>query len=563
LKAIEKTPTGIKGFDEILFGGLPEGWTVLLSGSSGTGKTIFSVEYLYRGITEFNEPGVFVACEESSDKIKRAVAGFGWDLEALEKEGKLVFIDVANRWITDIGDTSTAYGLGTVIKEVENAVKKIGAKRVVVDPTSTLLLQFDLAVAVRGGLNKISKSLEALGCTSILTTEKPESLGMTTWKNVEDFVLDGIIVLYSRAEDGKRIREVEVEKMRGESFLTGRHPFRITNEGVGVFSMPKYEPSAASEERVSIGSESIDKMIGGGVFRGDCTLVAGPTGTGKTLLGVQFIKNGVENNEKGLIISFEESPGVLIRNAENIGFNLEKAEKDGLVKIIHPSTIDLIPEEFLSMVKEELNGADRVVIDSATSYSSAFKDPASYKDNLVTMLQLFKSRGITPIITSEMPELFGAFKITNSGTSFIVDNIIILKYVEVASEIRKAISVLKMRGSQHEKGIIEFHITSDGITIEEKFEALEGLLAGSARRIGKTTAEKLKDEFTRTLGPVGLDVFERFKESPKDIEGYIDSLVKDKIITKSEGKKFKERINVILKINQKAQGKENLNTLKN
>ena len=489
-KAIEKTPTGIKGFDEILFGGLPEGWTVLLSGSSGTGKTIFSVEYLYRGITEFNEPGVFVACEESSDKIKRAVAGFGWDLEALEKEGKLIFIDAAARWITDIGDVSTEYGLGYLLNEIEDAIKSIGAKRVVVDPTSTLLLQFQKAVAVRRGLYKIAGVLESRGCTSIVTVEKPEALGMTTWRDVEDFVLDGVIILYSRAENGKRIREVEVTKMRGEYFLEGRHPFKATSEGLRAFPVPKHEPYAIpGRERVSLGSKTVDGLINGGVLKGDTTLVAGSTGTGKTLLCMQFIKNGVENNEKGLIISFEEYPSVLRRNARNIGFDLEKAEKDGLVRIVHSSTIDMIPGEFLLQVRDELDEfkASRVVIDSISSYYSVFSGHTAFKDNAITLLGLFKSRGITSILTSEMPELFGSFKITNTGTSFIVDNIITLRYAELDAELAKAISVIKMRGSDHEKGIMRFEITGKGIEVGEKFEG-EGIMSGMPKK-SKIAAE--------------------------------------------------------------------------
>ena len=233
---IQKTQTGISGFDDILFGGLPRGWTALLSGSSGTGKTIFAMQYLYNGITKFNENAVFVACEESSEKIKKAIESFGWNLKALEDEGKLIFIDAAEKWITDIGDVSSEFGLGTLLNEIEEAVKKTGAKRVVIDPSSTLLLQFERSVAVRRALHKIAGRLENLDCTSIITVERPEALKMTAWKNVEDFVLDGVIILSTREVNGKRLRELEIMKMRGENFISGKHPMIIANNGISVLS---------------------------------------------------------------------------------------------------------------------------------------------------------------------------------------------------------------------------------------------------------------------------------------------------------------------------------------
>ena len=235
--ATQKTQTGISGFDDIVFGGLPTGWTVLLSGSSGAGKTILALQYLYNGVTKFNENAVFVACEESPGKIKKAVEGFGWNLNALEEEGKLIFIDATDKWITDIGDASTEFGLGSLLNEIEDAVKKTGAKRVVIDPASTLLLQFERSIAVRRALHKIAGMLENLECTSMITVERPEALGVTAWKNVEDFVLDGVIIVSTRESAGKRIRNLEIMKMRSTYFLSGKHPMKIANNGVCVFPM--------------------------------------------------------------------------------------------------------------------------------------------------------------------------------------------------------------------------------------------------------------------------------------------------------------------------------------
>jgi circadian clock protein KaiC len=234
MKQIQKVPTGIEGFDGLLSGGIPKGLTILVSGNSGTGKTIFSIQYLYEGITQFKENAVFVACEESSEKIKSLLVGFGWDLEKLEKEGKLIFIDAGKRWITDIADESTEFGLGSLLNEIEAAVRKINAKRVVIDPSTSVLMPFKEGIAVRRALRKISAKLESLDCTSIITAERPEMEGVTTRFNIENFVLDGVIVLRNVVVGNKLNRILTIEKMRGVKQDANVHKFDITNTGIIV-----------------------------------------------------------------------------------------------------------------------------------------------------------------------------------------------------------------------------------------------------------------------------------------------------------------------------------------
>jgi len=491
---IEKVKTGISGFDDVLLGGLPATWTVLLSGSSGTGKTIFGLQYLYSGITKYNENAVFVACEEPPDKIKKSVEGFGWNLQKLEDDGKLIFINTSDKLITDTGDAYAGFSLGKILDDIEEAVKKIGAKRIVIDPLSALLLQFEISVAVRRALRRIVERCGDLGCTTIITVERPEAIGITAWKNVEDFVLDGVVILSTKKERGGRIRQAEVMKMRGGRFLSGKHPFRIKDDGIHIYPMPKCEMyEITSSKRISSGVKGLDEMMCGGIPSCDCTLVAGSTGCGKTTLGMEFIKEGVEKGENCLFIGFEESAPVLRRNAKGVGFDVEKAENKGKVTIINESNFYFIPEEFLLKVKRlvEEKQVKRVVIDSVTSYYPAFENAVEYRDHLVAMIDLFKTNNITSILISEMSDLFGTFRITNSGTSFIVDNIIILRYVEFGSEMHKAISVLKMRGSNHEKGIRRMTINDRGIAIRDKFKDMEGLLSG----IPSSVAHKIEEFF--------------------------------------------------------------------
>lgn len=296
---------------------------------------------------------MFVACEEPNEKIKKAAESFGWDLKKLEDEDKLVFIDATKRWITDIGDATTEFRLGTLLREIGEAATKIGAKRVVIDPCSTLLMQFEKSVAVRRAIHSIVERLENLGCTSIITVERPEVLGMTIWKNVEDFVLDGVIILTAKEKEGKRLREIEVCKMRGDKFISGRYSMRIGSDGICVFPMPVHESfRGIKKERVSTGVKGLDAMMGGGILSSDCTLIAGSMGMGKTLMSMEFIHEGVKNGENCLIVCFEESLPVLRRNASGIGFDIEKAEKGGKVIVLHESMLDFIPEEFLLKIEK-------------------------------------------------------------------------------------------------------------------------------------------------------------------------------------------------------------------
>ncbi|HIE31551.1 MAG TPA: hypothetical protein EYP67_04100, partial [Methanosarcinales archaeon] len=286
-------------------------------------------------------------------------------------------------------------------------------------------------------------------------------------------LVDGIIYLSS--DDGRRY--VSALKMRGQNISTKRHSFRFTDAGIKVF--PRMKPdaiTAVSNRRISLGVGSIDRMMGGGVFEGDSTLVAGGPGTGKTLLGLQFIHEGAAHGKKGLIISFEEFSPEILRNARHFGFDFESM--DDMVRIIHVCRTDMIPDEQMLLIKNELKDIKRVVVDGFSSCISVHSGSTEFKNWLLTLISLFKSEGVTSLITSEIRSLLGPFEITDPEISFVVDNIILMKHVEVASEMKKAIYVMKMKGSQHDREIRQFTITGKGIEVEAKFKRREGLLSG-------------------------------------------------------------------------------------
>jgi circadian clock protein KaiC len=272
--------------------------------------------------------------------------------------------------------------------------------------------------------------------------------------------------------------------MRGMNYSRGDHPFRISTDGLRIFPRiktpdvpPRYK---VSKERVSTGISDIDKMFKGGIPKGTVTLVAGGAGTGKTLLGLQFIIGGIQRGEPGVIISFQESPSQLYEIARGFGWELEEEEKKGKLKLLYTSPVELSVDEHAAYIKDAVDRikAERVLIDSLMDLEIATPNKVRYKDYVYSLANFFRSKGITSLMTNEIPELFGPVKLTSHGISFISDNVILLRYVELESHVARAINLLKARGIDHEKEIKEFEITSEGIKVLSTFGEYGGVLSG-------------------------------------------------------------------------------------
>jgi circadian clock protein KaiC len=256
--------------------------------------------------------------------------------------------------------------------------------------------------------------------------------------------------------------------MRGCEHSSHKHPMRITSKGMTVFPRLRMDSSdiILGDEKISIGVKSINKMMGGGVYKGDATLVIGGTGTGKTLLGLHFIKEGIDKGERGLIISLDEFPSALRRNANSFGFDLVPLEEKGLLKIISPSTPDFIPEELISQAEEEWDKVERVFVDSLSRYISSFPDLLEFRDHLLALLSMFKRKGITSLFTLQTGN---EIEFQSSGPFFLMDNIISLKYLESGTSVSRAISILKTRGSSHTEETMKLMITRRKMDVK-KFE---------------------------------------------------------------------------------------------
>ena len=325
-----KAPTGIQGLDEITGGGFPRGRPTLVCGSAGAGKTLLSAEFLVRGAMEYDEPGVFMAFEETAAELAQNVRSLGFDLEELEKRKKLAvdFVRIERSEIDETGD----YDLEGLFIRLGAAIDSIGAKRVVLDTIENLFAGLQNQGILRAELRRLFRWLKDRGLSAVITAERGE--GALTRHGLEEYVSDCVILLDHRVTDQISTRRLRIVKYRGTSHGTNEYPFLIDEDGFSVLPVTSLGlEHQVSEERISSGVPRLDTMLGGqGFYRGTTILASGTAGTGKTSLAAHFVDAACERGERCLYFSFEESPAQLIRNMRSIGLNLEKWSKKGLVQ---------------------------------------------------------------------------------------------------------------------------------------------------------------------------------------------------------------------------------------
>jgi circadian clock protein KaiC len=494
---IEKLQTGIPGFDHITHGGLPEGRVTLVSGTSGSAKTVFACQFLAEGIIQAGQKGVFVTFEESPDDIRRNVMGFGWDIRRWEQEGNWTFVD-ASRYPGEEAVVTGDYDLGALLARIENAVRANGAKRLVMDSLGAILTQLSDSATVRNELFRIALALKNLGVTAVMTAERVDEYGDIARYGVEEFVADNVVVLRNALDDEKRRRTVEILKFRGTSHAKGEFPLTIVpGQGLIVIPLSAIElKQRSSYLRITSGNGELDKMCGGGFFRDSIVLVSGATGTGKTLMATMFMAGGTLNDERCLLFAFEESRDQLFRNAIGWGVDFEQMEAEGKLRVVseYPETAGL--EDHLIKMKamiEEFK-PNRVAIDSLSALErvSTIK---SFREFVIGVTSFIKQQEIAGLYTSTTPSLLGGTSITEGHISTITDSIILLRYVETYGEMRRGLTVLKMRGSMHDKNIREFMIDHQGMHIGKPFRNISGILSGNFMYVTPSEIDRMRDLF--------------------------------------------------------------------
>lgn len=478
--AIEKQPTGIPGFDFISDGGIPSSGTTLVSGTPGSAKTVFACQFLAQGLAQFDQPGVFVTFEERPERIRQYFLSFGWDICEWEKAGKFMFVDVSPR----AGDYSVETGdfnFSGLISRIQYAVKETGAQRVALDSVSSIFSQFSNTSVVRRELFNVAEALRDMEISGVITAERTEDSGQIARYDVEEFVADNVVILRNTLDQENRRRTIEVLKYRGASHRKGEFPFTISSEGLVIIPLSEMElVQESTSVRINSGVDELNTMCGGGFYRDSIILATGATGTGKTLITTEFVSGGAKSDEKTLLFGFEESRDQLQRNATSWGTDFKKLENDGLLKMhcVYPESNSL--EDHLLTMKEMIEEfqPDRIVLDSLSALERVASMRA-FREFVVALTGYIKTRQSTGLFTLTTSSLMGTASVTESHISSIADSILLLRYVEMFGEMRRGITVLKMRGSQHEKVIREYTIDENGMHISDPFRNVTGILSGS------------------------------------------------------------------------------------
>lgn len=492
----DKIPTGIEGFEHITMGGLPRGRTCLLAGSSGSGKTLLSVEFLYRGITQFGRKGVFVTMEERVPDIIRNVKRMGWDLEPLLEQRRLMFVDATLDAVPM--EEAGSYDLSGLLVQIQYAIRETGAELLVMDSIGSLFDRFSDTVTIRREIFRISDTLKEMGVTALLTGERQEEYGQISRFGVEEFVSDTVIILRNVLREEKCRRTIQVLKMRGDTHFKGEYPFTIsTNVGISILPLSARELKQSSTSvRVSSGNAELDEMAGGGLFRDAILLVSGPTGGGKTLVATTFAAEGCRRQERVLLLAYEESRAQLLRNAQSWGLDFQKWEEDGLLRVMcqYPEAMGL--EDHLLLIQREIEDfrPQRLIMDSVSAMER-MGSVRYFREFVIGLTSYAKQEEVCSLFTSTTPKLSGGDSITEAHISTITDAIILLRYVEINGVLRRGIAVIKMRGSQHDKQIHEFTIDDQGLHIGAPFNNVQNIILGIPSSIPPSESEQLGGMF--------------------------------------------------------------------
>ena len=489
---LPKAPTGIAGFDELTYGGLPAGRPSLICGAAGCGKTLFAATFLVNGATRFDEPGVFMSFEERSEDLAANVASLGYDLDGLVAAGKLA-IDHVRVERSEIEETGE-YDLEGLFIRLGFAVDSVGAKRVVLDTIETLFAGFTDPSLLRAELRRLFGWIKDRGLTAIITGERGE--GQLTRQGLEEYVSDCVVLLDNRVEDQITTRRLRVVKYRGSAHGTNEYPFLIDHEGISVLPVTSADLDyTVSDSILATGIAGLDAMLAPGGFHcGSSILISGQAGTGKSMLAASVVDAACRRGQRCLIFAFEESRDQIIRNARSLGLHLDQHVARGLLRFeaTRPSLFGL--ETHLARMHRDLDRFQPQVV--VVDPLSALRGSAStLQATLLRMFDLIKARGITAIFTTLRSD-GSLVQDDDLGVSSLMDAWIKLQNLEANGERTRTLYVIKARGMSHSNQIREFLMSSGGIRLVDAYIGPAGVLTGTARLI-QDAQEKAVSELRR------------------------------------------------------------------
>lgn len=499
LPTLSKAPTGIAGFDDITGGGLPRGRPTLIAGGPGCGKTLFSMEFLVRGATEFAEPGLFVSFEENEQELAQNVASLGFDLGNLIKR-RLLLLDLVHADAREIEETGE-YDLEGLFVRLGHAIDQIKAKRVVLDTIEALFAALPNELILRSELRRLFRWLKDRGVTAIITAERGN--GPLTRHGLEEYVSDCVILLDHRVIEQVSTRRLRVVKYRGSVHGTNEFPFLIDEHGFSVLPITSIGLThKASSERMSTGMARLDAMLDGkGVYRGSSILVSGTPGSGKSSITAHAVNAACARGERCLYFPFEESQSQIVRNMQSLGLDLGRWVSRGLLRF-HPARPHQYGlETHLAMLhKQVLQFNPRVVAIDPVSNLTEVGSPMETKAMLTRMVDFMKSRGITALFTS-LTSGADNLEMTEVGISSLMDTWLLVRNLESNGERNRGLYILKSRGMPHSNQIREFILSDQGVQLLDVYTGPAGVVMGTARMVqeerDKTEELKLRSQIQR------------------------------------------------------------------
>jgi circadian clock protein KaiC len=495
---LPRLPTGIAGFDDVSQGGLPANSVTLVAGTAGSGKTVLALQFLAEGVRRFGQPGVFVTFGEPARKLRWFTGEFAWEVPAWELDGRWTFIESAPGPEDKTAVVGGHFDLTVLLNGITEAVERTGAQRVAIDSLNVLFARFEDSAAVRDGLVRITSRLERLGVTAVMTIGRDREADHVTPMGVEEYVADNLIILRNELEEETRRRTLEVLKFRGTRHRQGKFPFAITREqGIVVIPLSAQLDQPTSSGRISSGIPAFDEMCGGGLFQDAVTLVSGSTGTGKTSVAMQFALEGAQQGEPALVVGFEESRDQMLRAVSGWPYDVAALEADGKLRFLIDYPEVRTFEEHLVHIQgavEDL-GATRLVLDSLTSLRRGGPE-RSFREFTIGLTAYLKQREVSGLLTTGQASLAGQeLTATQEHVSSLTDAIVMLRYIEVYGELKRGITVLKVRGSGHDKTIREYTIGPNGIEIGSPLRTTTGIMSGRPSQLDATESARLTDIF--------------------------------------------------------------------
>jgi circadian clock protein KaiC len=453
--------TGINGLDEILSAGIPRGNLILLEGGVGTGKTTMGVEFVYRGASEFDEPGVIVLFEVSPDRLVRDAARLGWDLQSLERDRKLKIIFTTRQVF--------AQELQQADSLLLEEAAEVGARRIFVDGIAGARIDATSTEA-RDTFHVLAEGLQRENLTAVLAVEATEFNERRQTALPEESIADTVIRLRMEEVTRATVRSIEIIKSRGHGFQMGKHSFRITDgRGIEVYRRvqaprPSRDQAAAFDPttRVTTGIPGLDPLVNGGYFIGSTTVVAGISGVGKSVMGLQYLAEGARLGERSLMLSLDEPVAQIIRNAHSIGIDLQRHIDSGIVKVQYDTPQEIEIDRHFHDIEQivETFKPKRVLFDSLSTYGSNLGTQGRmFRDFFHALVGLMKEHQTATVYNHENPEMLGmASMMGDFAMSSLVDNIILMNWIELGDAFRLALTVAKMRANPNGRATHECEI---------------------------------------------------------------------------------------------------------